>query len=501
MSSSAQERPVLRIEGLTKIFPGVKALDEATLTLYRGEVLGLLGENGAGKSTMIKILAGVHQPDGGTIYLDGAERTIVDPLDSQAAGISVIFQELNLVSNLSVTENIFLGRELRKNRVFFDSRNAREQAEQLLSETGLHVDPDELVENLPLSQKQMVEVAKALSLDASIIIMDEPTSSLTSSEVETLFGIIEKLRDRGVAIIFVSHRLDEVFRICDRVHILRDGKDTGMFRVSDTTRDEVINRMVGRDLGTLFVKEDAEIGETVLEVENASSDRGIRRVSFDLKAGEILGFAGLIGAGRTELMRAVFGIDKMTEGTVRVRGTQVKIQSAHDAIRHGMGFVPEDRKEQGLILEMSLRHNICLPGLERFHPRGVISDRREEEITDRFVKTLSIRTPSQDQLVLNLSGGNQQKVVLSKWLAIEPSILILDEPTRGIDVAAKKEIHRIITELAGEGVGIVLISSELPEILAMSDRIIVMHEGEKKGEFAREEASQEKIMAAALSGV
>jgi ribose transport system ATP-binding protein len=274
-----------------------------------------------------------------------------------------------------------------------------------------------------------------------------------------------------------------------------------MLRVEDTSRDEVINRMVGRDLGTLFVKEEAEIGETVLEVEGASSDRGIKQVSFDLKAGEILGFAGLIGAGRTELMRAVFGIDKMTEGNVRVRGKDVSIRSAHDAIQHGMGFVPEDRKEQGLILEMSLRHNICLPGLERFHPRGVISERREEGITDRFVKALSIRTPSQEQLLLNLSGGNQQKVVLSKWLAIEPSILILDEPTRGIDVAAKKEIHRIITELAGQGVGIVLISSELPEILAMSDRIIVMHDGEKKGEFSRAEASQEKIMAAALSGV
>ena len=501
MSSSTEAQPVLEIRGLTKTFPGVTALDKASLTLHRGEVLGLLGENGAGKSTMIKILAGVHHPDEGTIILDGEERHIADPLESQAAGISVIFQELNLVSNLNITENIFLGREIRQQKVFVDVRSAREQARELLSETGLSVDPDELVENLPLSQKQMVEVAKALSIDASIIIMDEPTSSLTSSEVQTLFSIIEKLRDRGVAIVFVSHRLEEVFRICDRVHILRDGKDTGTLRVADTTREEVINRMVGRDLGSLFVKEDAEIGKTVLEVEGASSDRGIKRVSFELRAGEILGFAGLIGAGRTELMRAVFGIDRMTEGSVRIDGREVHIRDACDAIKHGMGFVPEDRKEQGLILEMTVRYNLCLPGLDQFHPNGIISDRKEEEVADRFIKALDIRTPSQDQLVLNLSGGNQQKVVLSKWLAIEPRILILDEPTRGIDVATKKEIHRIISELAGQGVGIVLISSELPEILAMSDRIIVMHEGEKKGEFGREEASQEKIMAAALQNV
>jgi len=501
MNDSIKGRPILEIHELTKTFPGVTALDKATLTLYRGEVLGLLGENGAGKSTMIKILAGVHNPDSGEIILDGEKRQIADPLDSQSAGISVIFQELNVVSNLSITENVFLGREIRKGRVFVDAREAREQAHRLLAETGLGVNPDELMENLSLSQKQMVEVAKALSLDASIIIMDEPTSSLTGSEVETLFSIVEKLKDRGVAVVFVSHRLEEVFRICDRVHILRDGRDTGTFRVADTTREEVINRMVGRDLGSLFVKEEAEMGETVLEVEGASSDHGIKRVSFDLRAGEILGFAGLIGAGRTELMRAVFGIDKMTEGIIRINGRKVNIRDAYDAIRNGMGFVPEDRKEQGLILEMTLRHNVCLAGLDRFHTRGVISDIREEKLTDRFIRMLHIRTPSQDQLVRNLSGGNQQKVVLSKWLAIEPRILILDEPTRGIDVATKKEIHRIITELAGQGVAIVLISSELPEILAMSDRVVVMYGGEKKGEFSREEASQEKIMAAALENV
>lgn len=498
MTERFYSAPVLEVSGLTKQFPGVRALDAATLNVFPGEVLGLIGENGAGKSTMINILAGVHASDAGTIRINGSERDITDARESQAAGISVIFQELNLVPNLSITENIFLGRELRWGGVLVDERRAREEAVSLLALTGLETDPDELVQDLSLSQRQMVEVAKALSLDASIVIMDEPTSSLTSTEVERLFAIIQKLKNRGVAVVFVSHRLDEVFRVCDRVHILRDGKDAGTFRVEEITREQVISCIVGRDLGTLFVKKPAEITDTVLEVKEVSSPKGIRNVSFHLRAGEILGFAGLIGAGRTELMRAVFGIDRLTGGTILVNGEAVVIRDAHDAIRAGMGFVPEDRKEQGLILEMTLRENVCLAGLEQFHPSGIISERKESEITDRFISALSIRTPNREQIVINLSGGNQQKVVLSKWLSIEPRILILDEPTRGIDVAAKKEIHRIITELAAGGVGIILVSSELSEILAMSDRIVVMHEGRKTGEFSREAATQEKIMTAAL---
>jgi ABC-type sugar transport system ATPase subunit len=360
------------------------------------------------------------------------------------------------------------------------------------------IDPDTIVEDLSLSQKQMVEVAKALSLDASIIIMDEPTSSLTSTEVKRLFEIVLRLRDRGVAIVFVSHRLDEVFQICDRVHILRDGRDAGTLNVPDTTREEIIARMVGRDLGSLFVKEQATIGGVVLEASDISSEWGIQNVSFELRTGEILGFAGLIGAGRTELMRAVFGIDQMTGGSLRINGKPVTIRGPYDAIANRIGFVSEDRKLEGLILEMTVRHNVTLAGLGAFHPSGVISDASENEITAQFIRELNIRTPSQDQHVINLSGGNQQKVVLSKWLAIKPRILILDEPTRGIDEEKKKEIHRIISDLAGEGVAIILISSELPEILAMCDRIIVMHEGVKRAEFDRTEASQEKILAAAL---
>jgi len=494
----ADVAPILEIRDLTKVFPGVRALDHASLDLYPGEVLGLLGENGAGKSSMIKVLAGVYVPEHGTIRLRGEDFSTFDPLASQAAGISVIFQELNLVPNLSIWENIFLGRELRRPGGLIDARRARRRASELLAETGLVVDPDTLVEDLPLSQKQMVEVAKALSLDASIIIMDEPTSSLTATEVERLFEIVERLRARNVAIIFVSHRLDEVFRICDRVHILRDGRDAGTLNVRETSREEIIARMVGRDLGSLFVKESASIGETVLEAIDVSTSWGIQNVSFTLRAGEILGFAGLIGAGRTELMKAIFGIDEITSGTIKINGTEATIRGPFDAIAHGIGYVSEDRKDEGLILEMSVRHNVTLAGLGAFNPTGWISDVRENEITGRFIDDLNIRTPNQEQHVMNLSGGNQQKVVLSKWLAIKPRILILDEPTRGIDVAAKKEIHRIISDLAGEGVAIVLISSELPEILAMSDRIVVMHEGRKKGEFLRDEASQEAIMAVAL---
>lgn len=493
--------PILEVRELTKVFPGVRALDRASLVLHPGEVLGLLGENGAGKSSMIKVLAGVYPADGGTILLHGEECAISDPLKSQAAGISVIFQELNLIPNLTIWENIFLGRELRRPGGLIDIPASRARSRELLERTGLYIDPDTIVEHLSLSQKQMVEVAKALSLDASIIIMDEPTSSLTSTEVERLFEIVERLRERGVAIVFVSHRLEEVFRICDRVHILRDGRDAGTLTVADTTREEIIARMVGRELGSLFVKEQATIGETVLEAIDVSSARGIKNVSFELRAGEILGFAGLIGAGRTELMRAIFGIDEMTAGSIKIGGTAVRIHGPYDAINYGIGFVSEDRKDEGLILDMSVRHNVTLAGLGKFNPSGIIADRREEQLTDRFIGELSIRTPSRDQHVVNLSGGNQQKVVLSKWLAIKPRILILDEPTRGIDVAAKKEIHRIISDLANGGVAIILISSELPEILAMSDRIVVMHEGVKKGEFGRDEATQEKIMATALQAV
>jgi len=491
---------LLRVENVSKAFPGVQALDKVSLDIRPGEVVGLIGENGAGKSTLIKILAGVHHPDSGRIYFGGDEVTIPNPQTSQNLGISVIFQELNLLPNLSVVENIFVGREHRSFGVFLDRRKTQQRGLELMHDAGLTCDPWLNVDTLSLSRRQMVEVAKALSINAKLIVMDEPTSSLTEQEVKTLFSIVDRLRQKNVAVIFVSHKLDEVFHLCDRLHVLRDGKDVGSKVTDETTHDEVIRMMVGRDLGSLFVKQEADIGRPVLEVRNLSSSKGVDDVSFSVRSGEILGFAGLVGSGRTEVMRAVFGIDPRTGGSVLIDGKEVNIRIPSDAIGHGIGFVPEDRQLQGLILEMTVRHNVTLPGLRFVSYRGFLRNDKEREVTRSFIDQLSIRTPHQEQAVLNLSGGNQQKVVVSKWLAINPRILILDEPTRGIDVGTKKEIHRLMIKLAQRGVAIIMISSELPEVLAMSDRIVVMHEGRKRGELSREEASQERIMETALRG-
>ncbi|TVQ40403.1 MAG: sugar ABC transporter ATP-binding protein [Spirochaetaceae bacterium] len=492
---------MLEVHGLSKRFPGVQALDRVDFDVDAGEVVGLIGENGAGKSTLIKVLAGVHRADEGQVLLNGEPVGIHTPQDSFSLGISVIFQELNLVGNLSVAENIFLGRELRSPgvlRSFLDFGRTTQRAQQLMQQAGLNCDPRLAVEELSLSHKQMVEVAKALSINSKIIIMDEPTSTLTGQETELLFQIIERLKSSGVAVVFVSHKLDEVFRICDRLHVLRDGRHVGALQTARTSRDELIRLMVGRDLGTLFVKQEAQISDTVLEVRDLGSPKGIEHVSFDLHRGEILGFAGLVGSGRTEVMRALFGIDKRTSGEILIDGRPVSIHSPSDAIAHGIGFVPEDRQVQGLVLGMDVRQNVTLASLQAVSERGFLIDAREQGVTGSFIEKLSIRTPSQEQIVVNLSGGNQQKVVVSKWLATNPRILILDEPTRGIDVGAKKEIHRLMSQLACQNVAIIMISSELSEILAMSDRIVVMHEGRKKGELDRAQASQEKIMEIAL---
>ena len=492
---------LLEVRGLSKRFPGVQALSNVDFDVDSGEVVGLIGENGAGKSTLIKVLAGVHRADEGEVRLNGQPVTIHTPQDSFGLGISVIFQELNLVGNLSVAENIFLGRELRSAgflRSFLDFRQTAQRAQQLMQQAGLNCDPWLPVQELSLSRKQMVEVAKALSISSKIIIMDEPTSTLTGQETELLFEIIERLKQNGVAVVFVSHKLDEVFRMCDRLHVLRDGHHVGVIPTAETNREELIRLMVGRDLGTLFVKQDAEISDTVLDVRNLGSDKGIENVSFSLRKGEILGFAGLVGSGRTEVMRALFGIDKRTSGEIVIDGKPALIRNPSDAIAHGIGFVPEDRQAQGLVLGMDVRQNVTLASLRAVSRNGFVSDAREKHVTASFIEKLSIRTPGQEQVVVNLSGGNQQKVVVSKWLATTPRILILDEPTRGIDVGTKKEIHLLMSTLAGQDVAIIMISSELSEILAMSDRIVVMHEGRKKGELSRSEASQEKIMELAL---
>lgn len=488
---------ILEMNDICKRFPGVIALNNAGLNVKKGEILALVGENGAGKSTLIKILAGVYRKDSGTIIFDGQKVEILSPHHSHQLGISVIFQELNLFPNLSVAENIFVGRENQR-MGFMDYAKTKERAWSLMQRVGLNCDPETLVCNLPVSQRQMVEVAKALSLKAKLIVMDEPTSSLTERETNLLFEIIRNLKAAGVAVIFITHRLNEIMQIAERVHVLRDGVNAGELERSELTEDKMIRLMVGRELKNIFQKENTTIGDKILEVKNLSTPGLLTNISFELKKGEILGLAGLVGAGRTELMRAIFGLDRFSQGEILINGRPVKINSPEEAISQGIAFVTEDRRLQGLVLGMSVRENGSLVALKRLHRLGFIRGKAERSLIQQYLERLRIKTPSPETKVATLSGGNQQKVVLTKWLAIKPQILILDEPTRGIDVGAKAEIHRIISDLAGQGVGILMISSELPEILGMSDRILVMHEGRITGTLKREEATQEKIMALAV---
>jgi ABC-type sugar transport system ATPase subunit len=490
---------LLEATGISKRFPGVQALDSASIEVMPGEIIGLLGENGAGKSTLIKILAGILPKDAGTIVFDGKEVEVTSPHKAQELGISIIYQELNLIPNLSLAENIFIGREKKKAGFFFDRIATNTNARSLMKKVGLSIDPDTLVEDLSISHRQMVEVAKALSLNARLYIMDEPTSALTEKEVKVLFALVRQIKAGNKSVIFVSHKMDEIFSLCDRIHVLRDGRDIGTVRCAETDQGEVVQMMVGREIGDLFWRDKAEPGEEVLKVQDLGSENGIQDVSFTVKKGEIVGIAGLVGSGRTETMRALFGIDRITAGQILIDNQVAEIKSVRDAIALGFGLVPEDRKEQGLILEMTVRENITLPKLERFRKNGILSKVREVQTARDCIDKLNIRTPTYDQTAAFLSGGNQQKVVLSKWLDLSPKILILDEPTRGIDVGAKKEIYAIMNALAQEGVAIIMISSELPEILAMSDRIVIMHDQTVKGILDRANATQEKIMQIALT--
>ncbi len=490
--------PLLEMRGITKTFPGVKALNNVNLTVEAGKVLALVGENGAGKSTLMKILSGIYKRDAGEIRIEGNPVEIDGPLSSRALGISIIYQELSVLNNMDIAENIFVGREMRKNGLV-DHRRQHAEAQKLLEHVGLEMDTHTKVKTLSTAQKQMVEVAKALSYNAKLIIMDEPTSSLTDTETAMLMDIIRRLRDEGVAIVYISHRMNEIFEISDEIAVMRDGEMMDKMVTSQVTEGEVIAAMVGRDVKNLFVKEAAQIGETVLEVKNLSTKNFLKDINFTVRAGEIVGFAGLVGAGRSEVMRAVFGIDRRESGEIYVRGQKVTIRNTVDALRCGMGFVPEDRKEQALILQMSVERNTSLAALKSISKNWFIRPAQEKALAEEYVQKLKVKTPSLAQKVLNLSGGNQQKVVIAKWMATHPAILILDEPTRGIDVGAKKEIHALMSRMAQEGVAIIMISSELPEVLGMADRIYVMHEGRLKGQIKREDASQEIIMKMAIS--
>jgi ribose transport system ATP-binding protein len=488
--------PLVEMRGISKAFPGVRALVGVDLDMHAGQVHAIVGENGAGKSTLMKILAGVYHPDAGSIRLGGQPILIDSPRQALERGVTMIHQELNLAPNLSVGENVFLGRAP-TNGGLIDWHRLYTDAEALSARLGIELDMRARVEDLSVARQQMVEIAKALSLEARVIIMDEPTSALTERETVALFDIINRLKAQSVAIAYISHRLDEIFRVADRVTVLRDGKLVGTLPIGQATPARLITMMVGRELTTLFPKETVEIGEPVLEVRHLRRTGVLDDISFVLRRREILGVAGLVGAGRTELVRGLFGADPLDDGEVLIGGRRVKIRGPRDAIELGLGLVTEDRKLQGLVLGMTVRENATLASLAEISRLGFIDPRLDRTLAERLVAQLGVRTPTIEQEVANLSGGNQQKVVIAKWLATRPRILILDEPTRGIDVGAKAEVHALMGQLAREGVSILMISSELPEILGMSDRILVMRQGRMTGEFTRAEASQEAIMACA----
>lgn len=490
---------ILRMENISKAFPGVQALSNVDLELGAGEVLALVGENGAGKSTLMKILSGAYRKDAGRIFVNGQEVEIRSPYHAQQMGIAIIYQEFNLAPNQSAAANIFIAREPRRSglgHLFVDRGRMEREAQKYLDMVGAHVAARTLVRDLSVAEQQMVEIAKALAVDARIIIMDEPTSALGEDEVETLFEIIRTLKERGIGVIFITHRLDEVFRIADRVVVLRDGMRVGCLSINEATPDKLIQLMVGREVKDLFHKEEAEIGAPLLEVRGLTRHGVVENVSFALRRGEILGFAGLVGAGRTETARLLFGADPKDAGEIYIEGKRIQIESPIDALKAGIGFVPEDRSKQGLVLRSSVLENIALPTLDRYTRLGTWLDHlRLRKTAQQYVDKLNIRTPSLEQKAMFLSGGNQQKTVVAKWLASQPRVLIMDEPTRGIDVGAKAEVHALISQLAQAGLGIIMISSELPEIMGMSDRILVMSEGRVAAILDRAEATQETIMA------
>ena len=488
---------ILDMKGIDKSFGGVRALRGVSFACRRGEVHALVGENGAGKSTLMKILAGAIQPDQGEVSIRGQKVRINDPKQAQRLGVSVIYQEFNLVPHLSVVENVFLGREYRSARIFCDFGRMRREASALFARLGVTVDPDARVSALSVAQCQMVEIAKALSLEAEIVVMDEPSAVLAGDELQRLFEMIRVLKANGVTVIYISHRLDEVFEIADRATVLRDGAVVGTSDIARVTKADLIRMMVGRDLGEAFAGAPTKIGEPILETRSLCAGGRVRNVTLTLHRGEIVGIAGMVGSGRTELARVLFGADAMDSGEIVVKGKRIRAGDPRTALQAGIAFVPEDRKTQGLILGLTVRHNFSLPLLDRIARLGLIDRSKESSLLERSIRELQIKTSGPEQQVGHLSGGNQQKVVLAKWLATQPDIMILDEPTRGIDVGAKVEIYALIRELARQGKAIMMISSELPEILGLSDRILVMHEGSIAGELTRADATEEKILALA----
>ncbi|MEU9092808.1 sugar ABC transporter ATP-binding protein [Streptomyces sp. NPDC048428] len=489
--------PVLALEGVSKSFGAVRALRGVSLRLYAGEAHALAGENGAGKSTLIKALAGVHRPDTGTVLLDGEPVEFHGPADARDAGVAVIYQEPTLFPDLSVAENIFVGRQPRRSLGRVDHRAVRQAAADLFERLGVDLDPDQPARGLSIADQQLVEIAKALSFDARVLIMDEPTAALTGSEVARLFGVVRTLRAEGAAVLFISHRLEEIFALCQRVTTLRDGAWISTEPLEDLSEDDLVRRMVGRDLDELYPKQSTEIGEVALRISRLTREGVFTDVSFEVRRGEIVGLAGLVGAGRSEVARAVFGVDRFDGGEVEVLGRKLRTGAPSLAMAAGLALVPEDRRAQGLVMDMSIERNIGLTGFATTTRGGLMNRAAERSRAVDWAVKLQVKYARLADVVGTLSGGNQQKVVLAKWLATAPQVLIVDEPTRGIDVGTKAEVHRLLSSLAAEGVAVLMISSDLPEILGMADRVLVMHEGRLTAEIPRSEATEETVMAAA----
>ncbi len=490
----------IEMKGIDKSFGSNQVLKDAGFVLTDGEVHALMGENGAGKSTLMKILTGVYTKDAGTIYVDGREVNYKNLQEAEKAGIVFIHQELNVLYDLTVEENLFIGKEIKGKFGFCNQKAMRKKAEEALGRLGVHISPAEVMSNLSVGQQQMIEICKALMVDAKVIIMDEPTAALTQSETLVLFDVIRSLKKQGISIVYISHRMEEIFELCDRISVLRDGTYIGTKNIPETNMNEIVKMMIGREIGERYPVRNCKIGDTVLKVKDLTSSGVFHSVSFEVKAGEVLGVSGLMGAGRTEIMQAIFGNLHCDSGSIEINGKEVHIKSPIQAMKCGIGFITEDRKVEGLMLEESIEKNIALANLPRVSNHHVMDRKKEDDLVKKGIEELHIKCFGPDHECNNLSGGNQQKVVFAKWIYTDPKILILDEPTRGVDIGAKKEIYTIINELAEKGVAIIMVSSELPEVLGMSDRIMVVREGEVRGIIGREEANQENIMTLATGG-
>lgn len=492
----------MRIEmrGIDKSFGSNQVLKQAGFTLESGEVHALMGENGAGKSTLMKILTGVYTKDAGTVLVDGKEVNYKNPQEAEKAGIVFIYQELNVMFDLTVEENLFMGKEIHGKFGICDKKAMQKKAQEALNTLGVNISPKTVMSELSVGQQQMVEICKALMADAKVIIMDEPTAALTQSETVALFKVIESLRKKGVSMVYISHRMEEIFELCDRITVLRDGSYIGVKNIPETNMNEIVKMMIGREIGERYPSRDVKVGKEVLKVKGLTRKGTFHDVSFSVRAGEVLGVSDLMGAGRTEIMQAIFGNLSYESGTIEIDGKEVKISNPRQAMEHGIGFITEDRKTEGLMLDKSIRENISLCNLGRISKSFVVSKEAEKDMVEEAIKELHIKCFGPFHECNNLSGGNQQKVVLAKWILTNPKILILDEPTRGVDIGAKKEIYSIINKLAAQGVAIIMVSSELPEVLGMSDNIMVVREGEVRGIISYEEANQERVMTLATGG-